>query len=183
MAASSAIAHRHDETTVVPEPASAWLAAGSRWRGVTGAAGLRHDRAPSWQQVVGTLGAVRAARARRRALCDGMLDRDYRWGGRQPDSGFDCSGLRHVFREAAGLELQGNAAALARQSRPVDPGALQAGDPLFFNTLGQPSSHVGVYVGQGQFCPCGQRAQRRAHQPPERALLRRPLRGEPNPAD
>ncbi len=81
-----------------------------------------------------------------------MLDRDYRWGGRQPDSGFDCSGLvRHVFREAAGLELQGNAAALARQSRPVDPGALQAGDLLFFNTLGQPSSHVGVYVGQGQF--------------------------------
>lgn len=81
-----------------------------------------------------------------------MLDRDYRWGGRQPEGGFDCSGLvRHVFREAAGLELPGNAAALSRQSRPVEPGALQAGDLLFFNTLGQPSSHVGVYVGQGQF--------------------------------
>ena len=81
-----------------------------------------------------------------------MLDRDYRWGGRQPESGFDCSGLvRHVFREAAGLELQGNAAALSRQSRAIDAGALQAGDLLFFNTLGQPSSHVGVYVGQGQF--------------------------------
>jgi cell wall-associated NlpC family hydrolase len=81
-----------------------------------------------------------------------MLDRDYRWGGRAPDSGFDCSGLvRHVFREAAGLHLSGNAAALARQARPVDASALQAGDLLFFNTLGQPSSHVGVYVGQGQF--------------------------------
>ena len=81
-----------------------------------------------------------------------MLDRDYRWGGRQPELGFDCSGLvRHVFRQAAGLELQGNAAALWRQSRPIDPATLQAGDLLFFNTLGQPSSHVGVYVGQGQF--------------------------------
>lgn len=81
-----------------------------------------------------------------------MLDRDYRWGGRQPEIGFDCSGLvRHVFREAIGVELRGNAAALSRQSRAVDQVALQAGDLLFFNTLGQPSSHVGVYVGQGQF--------------------------------
>ena len=81
-----------------------------------------------------------------------LIDQRYRWGGRGPDSGFDCSGLViHVFREAAGLDLSGNAAALSRQSRPVQTGALQAGDLLFFNTLGQPSSHVGVYVGQGKF--------------------------------
>lgn len=81
-----------------------------------------------------------------------LLDQGYRWGGRGPVSGFDCSGLVvHVFREAAGLDLNGNAAALSRQSRPVQTGALQAGDLLFFNTLGQPNSHVGVYVGQGKF--------------------------------
>jgi len=81
-----------------------------------------------------------------------LLDQGYRWGGRGPASGFDCSGLVvHVFREAAGLDLNGNAAALSRQSRPVQAGALQAGDLLFFNTLGQPNSHVGVYVGQGKF--------------------------------
>ncbi len=81
-----------------------------------------------------------------------MLDQGYRWGGKAPQSGFDCSGLvSHVFREAAGLDLRGSAAAMSRQSRPVDPAALQAGDLLFFNTLGQPSSHVGVYVGKGQF--------------------------------
>lgn len=81
-----------------------------------------------------------------------LLDQAYRWGGRGPDSGFDCSGLVvHVFHEAAGLRLSGNAAALSRQSRPVQAGALQAGDLLFFNTLGQPNSHVGVYVGQGKF--------------------------------
>lgn len=81
-----------------------------------------------------------------------LIDQRYRWGGRGPDSGFDCSGLVvHVFREAAGLDLNGNAAALSRQSRPVQATALQPGDLLFFNTLGQPSSHVGVYVGQGKF--------------------------------
>jgi cell wall-associated NlpC family hydrolase len=81
-----------------------------------------------------------------------LLDQGYRWGGRGPATGFDCSGLVvHVFREAAGLDLNGNAAALSRQSRPVQTGALQAGDLLFFNTLGQPNSHVGVYVGQGKF--------------------------------
>ncbi|MEO0003983.1 MAG: Murein DD-endopeptidase MepH precursor [Pseudomonadota bacterium] len=81
-----------------------------------------------------------------------MLDQGYRWGGRGPDHGFDCSGLVvHVFREAVGLELNGNAASLSRQSRPVQADALQAGDLLFFNTLGQPNSHVGVYVGQGKF--------------------------------
>lgn len=81
-----------------------------------------------------------------------LLDQGYRWSGRGPTTGFDCSGLVvHVFREAAGLDLNGNAAALSRQSRPVQAGALQAGDLLFFNTLGQPNSHVGVYVGQGKF--------------------------------
>ena len=81
-----------------------------------------------------------------------MLDRDYRWGGRAPAQGFDCSGLvSHVYREAAGIELRGNAATLSRLSHPVDMRALQAGDLLFFNTLGPPSSHVGVYVGNGRF--------------------------------
>ncbi len=112
---------------------------------------------PKWQAGSSTALVQRSPESAQRGsdvalYAMAMLDRDYRWGGRAPDSGFDCSGLvRHVFREATGLELSGNAAALARQSRPVDASALQAGDLLFFNTLGQPSSHVGVYVGQGQF--------------------------------
>lgn len=81
-----------------------------------------------------------------------MLDQGYRYGGRNAAAGFDCSGLvEHVYREAAGIELRGNAASLARQSRPVASGALQAGDLLFFNTLGPANSHVGVYVGNGRF--------------------------------
>jgi cell wall-associated NlpC family hydrolase len=81
-----------------------------------------------------------------------LLDTRYAWGGRGPATGFDCSGLvSHVFEQAAGLRLRGNAAELGRQSRPIGPERLRAGDLVFFNTLGERHSHVGVYVGEGRF--------------------------------
>lgn len=81
-----------------------------------------------------------------------LLDTRYAWGGRGPAMGFDCSGLvLHVYKEAAGLNLRGSSADLGKLSRPVDPARLQAGDLVFFNTLGARHSHVGVYVGDGRF--------------------------------
>lgn len=82
----------------------------------------------------------------------GLLDTRYRWGGRGPATGFDCSGLvSHVYREAAGLRVQGSSAELGQKVRPVPADAVQPGDLLFFNTLGARHSHVGVYVGNGRF--------------------------------
>ncbi len=82
----------------------------------------------------------------------GLLDTRYRWGGRGPATGFDCSGLvSHVFQEAIGLRVQGSSAELGRKARPVAPDQLLPGDLVFFNTLGARHSHVGVYVGDGRF--------------------------------
>ena len=82
----------------------------------------------------------------------GLLDTRYRWGGRGPATGFDCSGLvSHVFQEAAGVRVQGTSAELGQKVRPVATGDLLPGDLVFFNTLGAPHSHVGVYVGDGRF--------------------------------
>jgi len=82
----------------------------------------------------------------------GLLDTRYRWGGRGPATGFDCSGLvSHVFKEAAGVRVQGTSAELGQKARPVAPSDLLPGDLVFFNTLGAPRSHVGVYVGDGRF--------------------------------
>ena len=82
----------------------------------------------------------------------GLLDSPYRWGGRGPATGFDCSGLvSHVFAESIGLQVRGSSADLGRQARPVPVEQLQPGDLLFFNTLGARHSHVGVYVGNGRF--------------------------------
>lgn len=81
-----------------------------------------------------------------------LLDTPYRWGGRGPATGFDCSGLvSHVYREAAGLPVRGSSADLGQKIRPVEPSRIQPGDLVFFNTLGARHSHVGIYVGGGRF--------------------------------
>jgi cell wall-associated NlpC family hydrolase len=81
-----------------------------------------------------------------------LLDTAYKWGGRGPATGFDCSGLvAHVYREGGGIAIQGSSAELGRKSRPIDRSALLPGDLVFFNTLGARHSHVGVYVGGGRF--------------------------------
>jgi cell wall-associated NlpC family hydrolase len=82
----------------------------------------------------------------------GLLGTPYRFGGDQPSSGFDCSGLvRYVARNVLGLQLPRQAEAISRAGAEVDPQRLQPGDLVFFNTLGRPFSHVGFYVGDGQF--------------------------------
>ena len=81
-----------------------------------------------------------------------LLKTGYQFGGKNPAAGLDCSGLvTHVYREAADMRLAGNAAALAREGRAVAVDQLKTGDLVFFNTLGRPYSHVGIYLGNGEF--------------------------------
>ncbi|WP_283442567.1 C40 family peptidase [Noviherbaspirillum suwonense] len=81
-----------------------------------------------------------------------MLRTGYQFGGKNPSAGLDCSGLvTHVYREAADMRLAGNAASLAREGREVAVDQLRTGDLVFFNTLGRPFSHVGIYLGNGEF--------------------------------
>jgi len=77
---------------------------------------------------------------------------DYREGGASPIAGFDCSGLvAHVYREAYGMRLPHNAKAQSEVGVPVSLAELQAGDLVFYDTLGRPYSHVGIYLGEGRF--------------------------------
>jgi cell wall-associated NlpC family hydrolase len=81
-----------------------------------------------------------------------LLQTGYRFGGKNPEAGLDCSGMvTYVYREAGGVHLTGNAASLAREGRQVGMNELRAGDLVFFNTLGHAFSHVGIYLGRGQF--------------------------------
>jgi len=76
----------------------------------------------------------------------------YRYGGRSPATGFDCSGLvAHVFEEAWGLLLPHSAQAQSRIGKPVRIGELAPGDLVFYNTRNQRYSHVGIYIGDGRF--------------------------------
>lgn len=79
-----------------------------------------------------------------------LLQTSYTFGGKNPSAGLDCSGLvQFAFQEAIGRKVTGNAASMARQGREVTLDQLRAGDLVFFNTLGRPFSHVGIYLGRG----------------------------------
>jgi cell wall-associated NlpC family hydrolase len=81
-----------------------------------------------------------------------LLKTGYQFGGKNPAAGLDCSGLvTYVYREAADMRLAGNAASMAREGREVPADQLKTGDLVFFNTLGRPFSHVGIYLGNGEF--------------------------------
>lgn len=82
----------------------------------------------------------------------GLLGVEYRFGGNTPASGLDCSGfVRHVYREALGLTLPRRADEMSAIGTPLTRTQLRPGDLVFFNTLGRPFSHVGLYMGEGRF--------------------------------
>lgn len=81
-----------------------------------------------------------------------LLGTPYRWGGTDPDKGFDCSGLvGYVFRNALGIELPRVSRDMARNGELItDRAKLAAGDLVFFGRRGR-VNHVGIYVGEGRF--------------------------------
>ena len=80
------------------------------------------------------------------------LDIDYRFGGSARESGFDCSGLvQYVFRSAYGIELPRLAVEQSRVGQGIERQRLEPGDLVFYNTLNQPYSHVGIYIGEDRF--------------------------------
>jgi len=76
----------------------------------------------------------------------------YHYGGNSPDTGFDCSGLvAHVFDRAWGVALPRSAEEQRNVGRAVKRAELQPGDLVFYNTRNRPFSHVGIYLGDGNF--------------------------------
>ncbi|MDR1848914.1 MAG: C40 family peptidase [Zoogloeaceae bacterium] len=82
----------------------------------------------------------------------GLIGVGYRFGGRNPEAGLDCSGMvSYIYRMAAQYTLTGSAANMAKKGRAVRPEAIRPGDLVFFNTLSRPRSHVGIYMGDLRF--------------------------------
>lgn len=76
----------------------------------------------------------------------------YRRGGREPSTGFDCSGfVRYVFHKVLGNELPADSASQFRSGERIARDAMQTGDLVFFRTEGKRISHVGIYLDDGRF--------------------------------
>ncbi len=75
----------------------------------------------------------------------------YRRGG-MSSRGFDCSGFVKYVYEKQGIKLPRTSYDMYRVGKPVAKSDLREGDLVFFaNTYRRGISHVGMYVGGGEF--------------------------------
>jgi cell wall-associated NlpC family hydrolase len=75
----------------------------------------------------------------------------YVWGGTSP-AGFDCTGFVQFVYSQFGIDLPHNEAGQLASGPRVGADELAPGDVLVFaNTYRAGLSHVGIYLGDGQF--------------------------------
>lgn len=86
-------------------------------------------------------------------LAMNLRDIRYVRGGRDPSTGFDCSGfVRYVFAHAIGMQLPTNSASQFLEGLKVKRADMKPGDLVFFHTHGKRGiSHVGIYIANGEF--------------------------------
>jgi len=86
-------------------------------------------------------------------LAMNLRDIRYVRGGRDPSTGFDCSGfVRYVFAHAIGMQLPTNSASQFLSGLKVARADMKPGDLVFFRTHGKRNiSHVGISISNGQF--------------------------------
>jgi cell wall-associated NlpC family hydrolase len=82
------------------------------------------------------------------ALSKKYLGVPYVWGGTNPATGLDCSGLTKLVYSRLGIDLPRVSWQQAKAGRAVDGmDDAKAGDLIFF---GRPTHHVGIYIGDGK---------------------------------
>ncbi len=96
----------------------------------------------------------RGGNQRLRQVVDSYLGVPYKWGG-TTRSGMDCSAFtRAAYRETYGIELPRTSKQMYQLGRFISRRQdLDSGDLVFFKDTysGAGISHVGVYLGDGQF--------------------------------
>lgn len=75
---------------------------------------------------------------------------NYVWGGKSPETGFDCSGLVYYVYQQFGYTLNRTAAEQAKNGSHVEADALEPGDVLCFYK-GSSIGHSGIYIGDGNY--------------------------------
>lgn len=77
------------------------------------------------------------------------LGTSYVWGGSNPTTGFDCSGLTQWSFKQAGVTIPRTAAQQYLASEKIEASEAVAGDLVFFS-YGSGVAHVGIYLGDGR---------------------------------
>ena len=74
----------------------------------------------------------------------------YRSGGSSP-RGFDCSGFAMFVYRRHGMRIDRTVSGQYQNGRQIDIRSAKAGDLVFFDITGGRVSHVGIYIGGGEF--------------------------------
>ncbi len=82
----------------------------------------------------------------------------YHWTGVSESRGVDCSGLVMALFDRFNIELPHSARMQFRVGEKVAKTELAIGDLVFFSTRGKIPTHVGIYIGNGQFIHAARRA-------------------------
>ena len=70
----------------------------------------------------------------------------YKFGGNSPSEGFDCSGLALYSHRINGISIPRQTSEQFKLGKHINRTELNSGDLLFFRTMGQSVSHVGIYM-------------------------------------
>ena len=84
-------------------------------------------------------------------LAQAMVGKPYKYGGKSPRTGFDCSGLVYYTHKSLGRTLPRTSHAQYRSTQPVRRDDLIPGDLVFFRIHRSRVSHVGIYLGDDRF--------------------------------
>lgn len=81
------------------------------------------------------------------------LGMQYVWGGQNPKTGFDCSGLAYFLFGQRGVQIPRTTYNQIQVGASVEPNKLRPGDLVFFDTDKRQKGpdHVGIYIGGGKF--------------------------------
>jgi cell wall-associated NlpC family hydrolase len=79
-----------------------------------------------------------------------MIGVPYRYGGADPEKGFDCSGLVYYTYTTNGYAVPRTAQDLFKAARKISLEDAIQGDLVFFQDQAK-LSHVGIYLGRGMF--------------------------------
>jgi cell wall-associated NlpC family hydrolase len=121
------------------------------WSNAAAAAGLNGTSGTGASSSLGT--ADGSAGAQAVAAASKYLGVPYAWGGTDPASGLDCSGLVQRVYKDLGIDLPRTSSQQATSGRPVASLAeARPGDLVFFDNSSARTGidHVGIYIGDGK---------------------------------